>query len=238
MTKIVAEIGSNWTPGNLDSALAMVRLAAECGADLVKFQDWYPLEDFNRPQWWKEKYGQKWELSPSWLNALATEALRLGIDFFTSVFTESAIGRIGMSGPVKVASGEIGNQELLLEINERLSPRHRVYLSVPHNRQGALIFASAWLRSCDVTLLHCVTEYPADDAHLEQLRYLREFGLPVGFSSHLPYPQVIEAVRQMGDLAVLELHLRSRETPADCPDNGEWALYPDQFKEVVEVIRG
>ncbi|MHC4489522.1 MAG: hypothetical protein ACYSW7_10170, partial [Planctomycetota bacterium] len=72
--KIVCEVGSNWTPGNLDSALAMVRLAAEYGADLVKFQDWYPLEDFNRPQWWKEKCGQKWELSPSWLNALATEA--------------------------------------------------------------------------------------------------------------------------------------------------------------------
>jgi hypothetical protein len=74
--------------------------------------------------------------------------------------------------------------------------------------------------------------------HLAQMNYLREFGLPVGFSSHLPYPQVIEAVGQMDDLAVLELHLRSRDTPADCPDNKPWALYPEQFKEVVEVIRG
>jgi hypothetical protein len=73
--------------------------------------------------------------------------------------------------------------------------------------------------------------------HLAQMNYLREFGLPVGFSSHLPYPQVIEAVGQMGDLAVLELHLRSHETPADCPDNGPWALYPEQFKEVMEVLK-
>jgi sialic acid synthase SpsE len=79
--------------------------------------------------------------------------------------------------------------------------------------------------------------YPAKDAHLVQMDYLKEFGLPVGFSNHLPYPQVIEAVRQMGDLAVLELHLRSQETPADAPDNDAWALYPEQFKEVVEMIR-
>jgi hypothetical protein len=31
--------------------------------------------------------------------------------------------------------------------------------------------------------------------------------------------------------------LRSKETPADCPDNKEHALYPEQFKEVVEMIR-
>ncbi|MHC4194001.1 MAG: N-acetylneuraminate synthase family protein, partial [Planctomycetota bacterium] len=196
MTKVVAEIGSNWEPGNLDSALAMVRLAAECGAGLVKFQDWGPLESFDRPQWWKEQSG-KWTLPPEWFSILRAEADSCGVRFFTSVFTHGAVRRTGPHDFIKIASGEIGNQGIMRLINEVYYKP--VFLSVPSTRQARVIPAMTWLNSVGLTLLHCAandkgkTMYPADDMHLAQMNYLREFGLPVGFSSHLPYPQVIEA---------------------------------------------
>jgi sialic acid synthase SpsE len=239
MTKVVAEIGSNWEPGNLDSALAMVRLAAECGADLVKFQDWGPLESFDRPDWWKEQSG-KWTLPPEWFSVLRAEAGSCGVRFFTSVFTHEAVRRTGPNDFIKIASGEIGNQGLMRLVNEVYYKP--VFLSVPHNKQGAVVPALTWLNSVSVTLLHCVAEYPANfqDPDCGNLRILKELGLPVGLSSHYVYPEVIDVVGRHKEegATVFELHLRSYETPADCPDNGPWALYPEQFKEVVEVIRG
>jgi sialic acid synthase SpsE len=244
--KVVAEIGSNFEPSNLESAVEMVRVAAECGADAVKFQN-LEVDAMDRPDWWKEKC-KPWEIPYHWWLSLMDEAKAQGVELFFSAFTTSAVddARVLRLPIIKVASSEIGNQKLLRWINSRSTIRN-VYLSVDHTRQGAVIPALTWLPDCRVTLLHCVADYPAYNARLENLEMLKEFGLPVGWSSHVPYHvpterlelNAIEAAREAVALGavVVEAHLRTMAVPLECPDYGPWALYPGELKPLVKAVK-
>lgn len=245
--RIIAEIGSNYQPNNLQSALDMVQIAADCGADVAKFQ-LYRVDQLDRPQEWRDRC-RLWELPFDWLGPLSSKAKELGLGFLCSVFSVECaeLIRRHFSGPFKIASSEIGNQQLMHFVN-RGKPllleddfgATRVYLSVPHNRQSAVIPALTWLSNCQVTLMHCVSEYPAENSHMDKLSTLAELGLPVGWSSHAKWPLAIsaavDAVR-LGAVAV-EAHLRSEATPENAPDSGAWSLWPEEFSEMVKAVRG
>lgn len=247
---IVAEVGSNFSPGELESALEMVHTAHECGADVVKFQD-FRVDQMDRPDWWKEKC-RPWEMSEDFLAALAAEAWRLKMGFQCSVWDmESAERGFAWQYPaLKIAAGEIINQPLLRYINGIQRATYtdtgwnkptQVWLSVDYRRHAALVPALSWLPDCEVTLLHCVSEYPADPygQHWYSFYELVDYGRLFGLSSHFPYPDAVwiavQCARQGAE--VIEVHLRTEKTLKTCPDNGSWSLYPDQFKEIVEAVR-
>ena len=86
---IIAEIGSNHD-NDLEHALEMIRLAAEAGADAVKFQsftaktlqskmNWNGDQPIPSPQF--DALAQV-ELDDTWLETLAERANRYGVDFF------------------------------------------------------------------------------------------------------------------------------------------------------------
>lgn len=150
---------------------------------------------------------------------------------------------------VKIASSELQNQFLLTDLNNRVpiyledrTPYPPVWLSlgeVEHVNQ--VHTAISRLVSYNVTLLACVSEYPVKRplALLDSLIFAKTFGLPVGISSHVAYPSAVhimkEAVKK--GAMVVEAHLRTVETLETCPDNGPWALYPEQLKELVETVK-
>lgn len=246
MTTIVAEIGSNWV--DLESALSMVDLAKEVGADCVKFQD-FRVDAMNRPQEWKDA-NRRWENVP--VQPLHQRAHELGIGFLCSVWDEVSLMQAMTYDytAIKIASSEIINQDLLSLINDHYR-RLPVWLSVPHDHQGYVIPALTWLNRCKVTLLHCVAQYPAESPQYKKYDQLKEFGLPVGFSSHLRYiwndgqPGVIAKKRAThaakwfvkNGAVVIEAHLRGHTTPKECPDSGAWSLQPSQFAEMIKAVR-
>lgn len=240
MIKVIAEIGSNFQPGNLQSAFDMIRIAAECGADVVKFQI-LDVDDINRPQEWKDRC-RPWDTPDSWRGKLANEARRLNVDFLFSIFTASKVMLYSLTGVLKVASSEMGNQKLLHAMNNVLisDTMLNVYMSVPPDKHPALIPALTWLNNCRVTLLHCVPEYPAKDPLLDNITELAKLGLPIGWSSHVAYPDAVECARRAVDLGavVVEAHLRDFSTPKEAPDNGPWSLYPGEFAELVRGVKG
>ena len=242
---IVAEIGSNWTPGSIQSIYDMIGMAAGCGADAVKMQDFNPIGSMLRPDSWKARC-RPWELPYDWAKLAQLEATRCGLDFFTSVFTFDAITRsrsnVG-AGPypiVKVASSEITNQALLLALSE--IPQTQIHLSLGLVEWRAQVHtAIARLGGHHLTLLACVAEYPVKRPLdlLDGFQLARTFGLPAGISSHVAYPEVLRVATgavSMG-ASVVEVHVRTKDTPPDCPDNGPWALYPEQLKELVEAAQ-
>jgi sialic acid synthase SpsE len=261
-TLIIAEIGTNWTPGDLDSALEMVRVAARAGADLAKFQDWHPLEQMNRPQEWKERCAP-WTLPPTWHQPLRSVATECGIGFMCSVFTPQALARAlrpsatvhkhGDWPPrrtaVKLASSEITNCDLLVRLANRTPwmttdgmPHPPVFLSLGEvAHQNQVHTAIARLSEYDLTLMACVAEYPVKRPLdlLDSFIFAQTFGLPVGVSSHVAADRAAWATGQTvkRGAVVVEAHLRAEWTPKDAPDNGAWALYPDELAELVEAVR-
>lgn len=239
MTYIVAEAGSNWT--DLDSALALCSAAADAGADAVKFQ-YFRVDEMNRPQEWRERC-RPWELPEEWVVALAKQA---DLDFILSFFSWNKWWDRGLASRccdvVKIASSELGNRRLLQSVNDQWSGE--VFLSTGETGYAAhrIGLALAWLNRCDVTLMHCVCRYPtpAPAANLGRIDWLAStFGLPVGWSSHVPAPDAIEvaasAVRY--GATVVEAHLKLETTPGECPDSGPWSLLPSEFAELVDAVR-
>ena len=240
--RIVAEVGSNWDPSApFDSCHAFVDAVAEAGADHVKFQDWHPLEEFDRPYEWKDQ-SERWTLEPDLVRELRSYAvLRRGLGFITSVFTHGAVLRARYHDIVKIASSEIGNQDLLITIAQEC--KGAVWLSlgeVPNNEW--VNTAIARLGTHKVRLLACVAEYPvARPLDLwDSYTFAQQWALPLGVSSHIAYPHCRAMIKQLvgrGADAV-EVHVRLQGvTPDDAPDNGAWALWLPEFKELVKMIR-
>lgn len=88
-----------------------------------------------------------------------------------------------------------------------------------------------------LTLLHCVTEYPApySEVNLRAIQTLKAaFGLPVGYSDHTLGIEIPVAAVALG-AEVIEKHLTlDRSLPG--PDHRA-SLEPSEFKQMVTAIR-
>ena len=258
MTTIVAEIGSNWS--QINPLQCWGDLADECmraGVDFIKSQDWSPIEEMNRTEPWKERC-RPWTLPPTMHTSLQDLASNLGMQYTASLFTKPAVDRARAHGypAIKIASSEVGNQSLLRFINNSL-PRGRdelvvpdVWLSTGEADENALRQALAWLPDCRVTLMACLSEYPVQHIGkepglrmLDQILWLKYVfsGISFGMSSHLSAEYAAKTARNAVRFGceVLEFHVRLEGvTPENSPDNGPWALYPDELAEVVKGVRG
>ncbi|MBI3771285.1 MAG: N-acetylneuraminate synthase [Gammaproteobacteria bacterium] len=131
---IIAEAGVNHN-GDLDRALAMIDIAADCGADAIKFQTFIPelLVSHHAP---KANYQiantgdqesqlamlKRLALSFSDHNLLLDRCQQKNIDFLSSPFdTESAsfLIRTLKISRIKIGSGELTNAPLLLHIAQQ-----------------------------------------------------------------------------------------------------------------------
>ena len=161
---------------------------------------------------------------------------------------------------IKISSGELTNAPLLYhiarrqvdmivstgmstlgEIEEALSVIACGFLGLEPGRENfakALRSDAAWkLLEQKVTLLHCVTEYPApeEEVHLPLIGVLGEcFGLPVGYSDHTLGTAVAMAAVALG-ASVIEKHFTLDRTRTG-PDHRA-SLEPAELKMLVSGIR-
>ena len=123
---VIAEAGSNHDR-KLEQALALVDVAADAGADAVKFQLFkaarlYPQTDtrvaylaelgIDRPVY---ELVRQLELPDEWLPALANQARRRMIDFLVTPFDEGAVAALKPFVPAyKIASYELTHIPLIM----------------------------------------------------------------------------------------------------------------------------
>lgn len=237
---IVAEAGTNFVPGDINSAFSLVGAAKEIGADYVKFQAWR-TDTIDRPDEWKKRC-KPWEIPQDWYLRLSERARNLGIGFSYSVFDADTI----WCGPntyldyMKVASSECYNYELLQAINAWHG--RGVWLSTTDWNVHRIGLSLAYLNRCNVTLLHCIDHYPTDrfQTCLTRIDWLKdEFGLLVGWSSHVSYPDAVSVAVEAAKkgATVIEAHLKLESTPPECPDAGNWSLLPEEFAGLVKEVR-
>ncbi len=273
---IVAEAGVNHN-GSLDLARRLVDVAANAGADAVKFQsfraDALASADADMADYQKRNTGvagsqlamlKALELSPGDHESLVEHCQARGIAFMSTAFdTQSLKLVIACRPPVlKIASGDVTATPLVLETARAKLP---IILSTGMctvadieqslgaiafglleraGEPGRAAFAAAFASEAGqqvlhkyVTLLHCVTEYPAPPGQIN-LRSMdtlaTAFGLRVGYSDHCLGTAVSVAAVARG-ARVIEKHITlDREMPG--PDHLA-SLEPAEFTRLVSDIR-
>ena len=240
---IVAEAGSNHN-GQLDKARNLIRLAAEAGADAVKFQTFVSERLVCRQE--RLADGQSlfelfkpFELPYEWHPELMNLAASLGIEFLSSAFDfESAdlLERIGVAA-FKIASGDLTNIPLVKHIAAKRKP---IILSTGMGTISEIADAIEAVESagCDeVILLHCVSSYPSPPGAMnllaiETLR--RAFGVPVGLSDHTTGLEVPIAATALG-IDLLEKHFTEQRAQPGLDHS--YSLEPDELSEMIRKVR-
>ena len=245
---VIAEAGVNHN-GSLDTAKALIDVAAQAGADAVKFQtfsaDALVLQSAEKAEYQKQTSGaaesqyemlKRLELSRSDHEVLVNECKRCGIQFCSTAFDFDSIRFLDSLDIsfMKVPSGEITNLPYLRMVN---ACRRPVILSTGMATMDEVDAALEVFTNCDVTLLHCTTEYPCpyDSVNLRAMLKLKDrFGRPVGYSDHTQGIEVSVAAVALG-ASVIEKHFTlSRDMEG--PDHRA-SLEPAELKAMVAAIR-
>jgi len=255
---VVAEVSGNHN-GDYAMAEAIVRAAAEAGADAIKLQTytqetmtidsdkpWFYLQGDDTPASWKAQnlyglYGTAytpWEWQPK-LKEL-TESL--GLVFFSSAFDATSVDFLEkMDVPCyKIASYEATDIPLLQKVAATGKP---VILSVGFAVLEEVEEAVAALRAAgakDLAVLHCVTAYQGDahdaDMNLSTIEDIaKRFGVVVGFSDNNGGIEAPVAAVLAG-ASIIEKHV-TLSRAAGGPD-ARFSLEPQELKAMVERIRG
>ncbi len=248
---IIAEAGVNHN-GSPDTAKALVRAASDAGADAVKFQT-FKAEAIASQTARKASYQQKTsppdetqyamlkklELSVEAHRELMRLCGELGIEFLSSAFDRDSADLLDDLGVTqfKLGSGEITNLPLLAHVAAKQKP---IILSTGMATLGEVeeaVEAITAAGNTALTLLHCVTEYPApvDEVNLNAMQTLREaFGCPVGYSDHTEGSAVVIAAVALG-AAVIEKHLTLNR--ADTGPDHRSSMEPGELAAMVSAVR-
>ncbi|HEY7937589.1 MAG TPA: pseudaminic acid synthase [Candidatus Limnocylindrales bacterium] len=248
---IIAEAGSNHDR-DLAQATRLIEVAAEAGADAVKFQtftaDRIVAETNTRARYLDgilpagktmSELFREMELPHEWHADLKAYAETCGIDFLSTPFDHEAVDLLDGLGvrAFKVATYELWHLPLIRDIASRGKP---IICSTGMASIGEVQAAVDAVRSAgneQLILLHCVVNYPPPFAELnlraiETMR--RAFGVPVGWSDHTPGWTAPVVATALG-AAVIEKHFTTdRSRPG--PDH-RFALEPAELRAMVTAIR-
>jgi len=240
--------------GRFDLAKKMIRVAAQAGADYIKFQTFDPAE-LVTPQTPKAKYQQKATvvresqrkmleklcLSQDQLRLLKKECLRQGIGFLSTAFDPGSLKFVESLRPDfhKISSGDIDNVPLLRQV---AGYRRPVILStgmatMREVGEAVRILNRAGLSRGKMVVLQCHTEYPTHpaEANLRVMDTLgRKFSVKTGLSDHTPGIFVSLAAAARG-AAVIEKHFTLNRSMRG-PDHRA-SLSPRELGHLVRGIR-
>ncbi len=244
-TYIVAEIGTAHA-GDLTLATELIDAAREAGADCAKFQ--YVIADEivhpatgavtlpGGPTPLYERF-RAIEQPPSFYEHLMTACSSAGIDFLCTPFGTASARALKEMGPsaLKIASPELNHTDLLREVAGYGLP---LIISSGVSQLCDIEYALSLTGRERVTLLHCITAYPApeEEYNLRLIPALhRIFGVPVGLSDHSGDPQLVPGLAAALGATVVEKHITlSRDgTGLDDPI----ALEPAMFTRMAAAVR-
>lgn len=248
---IIAEMSANHA-GSIERAKEIIHAAKESGADCIKIQTYTPdtmtidchNEYFNieKGTWEGEnlyslyqKAYTPWE----WQGELCEEAARIGIDFLSTPFDNTAADFLEGLGArfYKIASFELVDIPLLEYVASKNKP---IIMSTGMGTLEEITEAVEAIYSTgnrQLVLMKCSSAYPAksEEMNLSTITDLKaRFGVPVGLSDHSMGAFSAATAAALG-ASVIEKHFCiSREIKN--PDS-TFSMEPQEFKAMVEQVR-
>lgn len=244
-TYIIAEIGTAHG-GDVNRAADLIAGAAESGADCAKFQYVIAEEIVHPDSGMVELPGgpvplydrfRSLERGPEFYLEIQALCGRKEIDFLCTPFgieSLQALVRTGVSR-LKIASPEINHTGLLNAARESGIP---TIVSTGVSLLSDIEYAVRTLEPLPVTILHCVTAYPApeSDYNLRVIPSLRRiFGVPVGLSDHSLDPALVPGLAVALGATIVEKHFTLDRSDGGLDD--PIAMNPDMFTQMAATVR-
>jgi len=248
---IIAEVGINHN-GNLETAIEMIHVAKNVGADVVKFQTFKAKEIVSGESTYTyESNGKqvtetqlemfsRYELDEKLWPVLKSECEKAGIIFMSTPQNSSDLDvliSIGLPA-IKVGSDDLVNIPMLEDYASRGLP---IIISTGMSYLEEIdraLRAIGWPKNSDVSALVCTSQYPtanefANVARVETLRNAFP-GLIVGFSDHTEGNQAAVIARTLG-ARIFEKHFTLNKS-MEGPDHS-FSPDPDELRDWVTAIR-
>jgi N,N'-diacetyllegionaminate synthase len=200
--KIIAEIGVNHN-GDSNLAFQLIDAAKSAGADIVKFQIFKAdrlasknskkaiYQAKNNPKETQYQMLKKLELSYEMYKDILSYCKKNEIECIASAFDIDDINFLLKSGQTvfKIPSGEIVNIPYLRHIGKNATSviMSTGMASMEEIQNAISILIEEGVKSKNLCLLHCTSEYPApmDELNLNVIKMFKaHFGLSVGYSDH------------------------------------------------------
>jgi sialic acid synthase SpsE len=246
---VIAEAGANHDR-DLDVARRLIDVAADAGADAVKFQTYSgrALYSTKTPRFdYLGELGAKpahellddIALPREWQPILAAHCREAGIEFLSSPFDRDAVDELDALdvAAFKIASFELVDLPLIAYTASKQRP---LILSTGMASLGEIEDAVAAARDAgasEICLLQCASLYPSPP-RIMNLRAIatmqHAFGVPVGLSDHTLGIHVASAAVALG-AQLLEKHftLDRNRTGPDHP----FAIEPAELRDLVAQVR-
>lgn len=252
-TLIIAEAGVNHN-GDINMAKRLIDIAANSGADLVKFQTFsadrlvthgaakadYQILATNNTESQHDML-RKLELTESMHNELIAHCASQNIGFFSTGFDVESINLlVGLGQELfKIPSGEITNLPYLRHIGKL---NKTVILSTGMSNMDEIeaainVLEESGTHRSKITVLHCTTAYPVpmSDVNLRAMQSIqKELNVAVGYSDHTLGIEIPIAAVALG-ATIIEKHFTTdRSLPG--PDH-KASLEPVELKAMIDGIR-
>jgi pseudaminic acid synthase len=247
---IIAEMSANHN-GSLESALRIVRAAAESGADAIKLQTYTPRTltiDSSRPEFFIDDpnslwHGRRlWELYEEahtpweWHQPIFEAARAGGLACISTAFDFDSVEFLLSLrvDAIKIASFELVHIPLIETVARSGKP---ILLSAGMSSIEELDSAVSALRTngCDrFILLKCTSAYPSEEteANLLTMQDMRlRYGCEVGLSDHTLRPYVAFAATSLG-AGVIEKHFTISRAEGGL--DAAFSIEPSELRELVK----
>ena len=252
---IIAEAGSNWKSNSrkkdLMKAKKLIDVAAECGANAVKFQT-YSSESVYIPNAGKSKYLTKSGIKKSineifkefsmpheMLKQLQNYCHKKKILFMSTPFSIKDAKAVDPYVEIhKIASYELNHVPLLKYVAKTKKP---VLISTGASNIDEVDFALSVLKKYGakkIGIMQCTAKYPApiNSLNLSVIPMLKlRYRLPVGLSDHSIDPVLAPLIAYGSGATIIEKHFTLNKN-----DNGPdhfFALNPTELRTMVSSIR-
>lgn len=246
-TFIIAEAGSNHN-GDLETAKELIDVAADAGADAVKFQTFEAeemyVEDSGEVEYLEDDRSiydiiESMEMPRDWIPTLQEYCAEQDLYFLSTPFDERSAEALADYVPAwKVASYTSSHHPFLRHLAQTGKP---IIMSTgAHNleevRESVCVLTEAGVEQ--LALLQCVAAYPTpiSEINVKVVETLvSEFDVPAGLSDHTLDPVTAPAAAVSVGASIIEKHFTLDKT-MDGPDH-QFALEPDELSEMVSAIR-
>lgn len=246
-TFVIAEAGSNHN-GDLEIAKELIDVAANAGADAVKFQtfraeDLY-VEDSGEVEYLEDERSiyeiiEDMEMPFEWIPELRGYCHEQGVEFLSTPFDERSAEELAEYVPAwKVASYTSSHIPFLEHLAGMDKP---IIMSTGAHELDEVAESVSALRNAgvsDLVVLQCVAAYPTplSEVNVRVIETLQdEFNALAGLSDHTLDPVTAPSAAVALGAGVVEKHF-TLDNSMEGPDH-QFALEPDELGRMISAIR-